>query len=395
MDANLNAINQRMLTDAEAELSRQEWNRAEVNRDLLIAQGNAEALTKHYETHIANGTYDAETANAQFQLDLGRIEQGKADAQKEALWNIATQQATDEQGNVQWSDVLSFLNQPKNTQGVSSGDVDGLIENAETQLRIQNATRDPDTYWGLLRRISRDAKSVPEEEIAGQVNSGKLTTDDYKELMRLKDTENDPLKSPRALIRFSELDKLYKDGAVNTLEYDVMNERLTNFFRNNPDATAKQADEFFNELTKQEKSDWVWSLLTAPVRYSTAGLMWQTGKHVWSKSPLNSDEEARFQKWYARWAKKTGIHPDPDHPEHDYDYRAAYRAGAEPKISKEDNKYHWDSKYKDDDHPNRYVRGIDTITGKPLPTPTTQAEYDALAVGTRYIHPEHGERVKR
>lgn len=76
------------------------------------------------------------------------------------------------------------------------------------------------------------------------------------------------------------------------------------------------------------------------------------------------NEEA-FQKWYASWAEKTGIDPDPDNPEHHYDYRAAYAAGVEPQISEEDGRYHWDSRFKDNKHPNRFVGGIDTITGKP------------------------------
>jgi hypothetical protein len=35
------------------------------------------------------------------------------------------------------------------------------------------------------------------------------------------------------------------------------------------------------------------------------------------------------------------------------------------------------------------------LGGKALPKPTTQAEYDALPSGTRYIHPVHGERIKQ
>lgn len=80
------------------------------------------------------------------------------------------------------------------------------------------------------------------------------------------------------------------------------------------------------------------------------------------------DEEASFQSWYKNWANVTGINPNPDDPLHKYDYRAAYGAGAAPKISPEDNQYHWPSEFKTDDHPNRFVEGVDTKTGEQVQT---------------------------
>ncbi len=71
------------------------------------------------------------------------------------------------------------------------------------------------------------------------------------------------------------------------------------------------------------------------------------------------DEQA-FRAWYSSHAAKLGLNPNPDDPRHHYDYRAAYRAGASP-----DKKGHWPSQFKAPDHPNRYVDGIDTITGLP------------------------------
>lgn len=76
--------------------------------------------------------------------------------------------------------------------------------------------------------------------------------------------------------------------------------------------------------------------------------------------------EEDFQDWYQKWSKITGIDSNPDDPRHKYDYRAAFLANAIPEISPEDDKYHWDSRFKEDDHPNRFVGGIDTKTGKPV-----------------------------
>src|SRR3989304_4252909 len=73
--------------------------------------------------------------------------------------------------------------------------------------------------------------------------------------------------------------------------------------------------------------------------------------------------EQDFQKWYKNWSSKLGLNPNPDDPRHQYDYRAAYKAGATPDTNK-----HWPSQFKLEGHPNRYVDGVDTITGKPIPT---------------------------
>ena len=79
--------------------------------------------------------------------------------------------------------------------------------------------------------------------------------------------------------------------------------------------------------------------------------------------------EEDFQRWYKGWAGKLGIDPNPDHPAHKYDYRAAYAAGKAPTfntdyVSETDSGWHWPSEFKADDHPNRFVDGIDTITGQ-------------------------------
>lgn len=71
------------------------------------------------------------------------------------------------------------------------------------------------------------------------------------------------------------------------------------------------------------------------------------------------DSEIKFKRFYAGHAKERGLNPNPDAKEHHYDYRAAYKAGAKP-----DSSGHWPSKFKEKTHPNRYVGGIDTITGK-------------------------------
>lgn len=81
-------------------------------------------------------------------------------------------------------------------------------------------------------------------------------------------------------------------------------------------------------------------------------------------APAIPEREVQFQKWYASWANKLGLNPNPDDPRHFYDYRAAFRAGAKP-----DSTGHWPSTYKREGHPNLYIHGMDTRTGKPMTPP--------------------------
>jgi hypothetical protein len=76
---------------------------------------------------------------------------------------------------------------------------------------------------------------------------------------------------------------------------------------------------------------------------------------------MADDDETAFQEWYKTWARILGLSPDPDDPRHYYDWRAAFRAGAEP-----DKAGHWPSMFKKEGHPNLVVDDIDTRTGKPV-----------------------------
>lgn len=109
------------------------------------------------------------------------------------------------------------------------------------------------------------------------------------------------------------------------------------------------------EVAMRERGDIKTRLAASQVRE-------EEGKST-TQSTLPTAEEAQFQTWYSGWAKKAGIDPNPDNPEHKYDYRAAFKAGAVPAISKEDGRYHWPSQFKADDHPNRFVGGKDTKGG--------------------------------
>lgn len=108
----------------------------------------------------------------------------------------------------------------------------------------------PEVYWPLLRRVTADPKGVTEQEIAKLVGKG-LTTKDYTELNRIREAKDEPLKTPRAQLYFNSLDALYDEretDAEQRVKYDIANEKLMQFFTDNPKATVKQAAEFYDEL---------------------------------------------------------------------------------------------------------------------------------------------------
>lgn len=82
------------------------------------------------------------------------------------------------------------------------------------------------------------------------------------------------------------------------------------------------------------------------------------------------EEEADFQSWYRELAPAYQLDPNPDAPEHHYDYRSAFRAGALPDPATG----HWPSEFKAADHPRRYglIGGkvVDTTTGQEAPAGT-------------------------
>lgn len=77
--------------------------------------------------------------------------------------------------------------------------------------------------------------------------------------------------------------------------------------------------------------------------------------------PMNQEESA-FKRRYKAIAKKYDLDPNPDSPEHHYDYRANYRAN--PTKFGPDSSGHWDSRFKKDTHQNLIVNGYNTKTGE-------------------------------
>ena len=124
----------------------------------------------------------------------------------------------------------------------------------------------------------------------------------------------------------------------------------------------QNGDFVFVEFLNGEVDHPIWSGTWYALRTDVAD-----GEHL----SLTGSSEADFQTWYAAQVKFLSDHgqvlnPNPDDPKHKYDYRAAFTNNSTPGIDPSDGLYHWSSEFKDGDHPNRYVNGVDTITGKPM-----------------------------
>jgi hypothetical protein len=92
---------------------------------------------------------------------------------------------------------------------------------------------------------------------------------------------------------------------------------------------------------------------------------------------MPSDED-KFMGFYAHYASVGDLNPDPDNPEHYYDYRAWWKAMGKPdnvyqalksgdyapEYDGEDKSLHGPSEFKASDHPRRYVK----VEGKWLDT---------------------------
>ena len=84
------------------------------------------------------------------------------------------------------------------------------------------------------------------------------------------------------------------------------------------------------------------------------------------KKMQENREEEEFLKWYSETSDTTGLNPDPDHPDHKYDYRAAFKAGVKPEeINGELNSSDWglfqinDKYWKDNTNGPSYKDNVD------------------------------------
>jgi hypothetical protein len=78
------------------------------------------------------------------------------------------------------------------------------------------------------------------------------------------------------------------------------------------------------------------------------------------KREVRRGNERAFREWYAEIAQREGLPANPDHPSTFYDWRAAWRAHAEP-----DQQGTWPPQFRQLGHPDLILDGVDTRSGQP------------------------------
>ena len=165
-------------------------------------------------------------------------------------------------------EALTFIN---TYPGITSEMRNDIIARRKRQEEIATATTDPKVRWDMITKVSKDADSISYEDIEDKVGKG-LSWQDAEDVKKLKDSKDDPLKTPRAQLYFNRLQALYPERDTDNDEayqWDIANEKLMDFFKQNPKATAKQAQEFYDELADEKKKDilerlWDWNVRWRP-----------------------------------------------------------------------------------------------------------------------------------
>lgn len=224
-------------------------------------------LDKLWQAAARNG--DIETANSYIdKMDENElITPAQATLRKEQVGEIANQRLLDDIHEtakaMPYKVAIQFLNDIK---GIDKADRNDLISRRKRQNEIETATTNRKVRWDTLRKVTKDPDSVTDEYLEELVKPNSLTWDDAEEFKKIRDDKTNPLQSPRAIQYFKMLDTLYADKDVDedvAYEWDIANDKLMTSFKNNPDATAKQTSEVYQEITADKKGDflerlWEW-----------------------------------------------------------------------------------------------------------------------------------------
>src|ERR1700712_5519270 len=80
-------------------------------------------------------------------------------------------------------------------------------------------------------------------------------------------------------------------------------------------------------------------------------------------------KESKLRQWLTPVANKLGISDDPDDPENHYNYRGFFDAMNRGEVKSPDQPGgHWDSRFKDQNHPRMYL--LDPTSGRSFNTET-------------------------
>lgn len=199
---------------------------------------------------------------------------------------------------------------------------------------------DTPRWWKEWRKSDNieDRRHLPEEyEEDTKSVLEKMSKEDFDEMFRKLDEllQDSGHKGISKRAKPSSFEEVYDEATGEVINYlpKGWQDRLTARFRKNQEA-YKILDQGLEELDTLSRE-------------------------------LDFQTEIRKTDWWKEYVRDYGEEPDLD--TEDYNYRAAWKSGARPDVRDEkDGKLHWPSEFKGENHPNRYVNGVDTITGKPV-----------------------------
>lgn len=151
-----------------------------------------------------------------------------------------------------YKSAIGFLNDIK---GLESAERNDLIARRKRQNEIETATTNRQVRWDVLREVTSNPQGITDDYLESLVKPNSLTWDDAEEFKKMRDNASEPLKTPRAQLYLNSLNTLFDERETDDeerLKYDIANEKLMQFFKDNPKATANQAAEFYDELIEPE-----------------------------------------------------------------------------------------------------------------------------------------------
>lgn len=177
-------------------------------------------------------------------------------------------------------DIVSMANAILTDPIMSDGDKSVAVEKIKTFFSTWNSAID-------AKIVTSNSTRIKALKIVSSVHTADITENEglaqYEKLSKAekingidgktfingifaaaKSAEDFPLNTNRAKIYFGLLETLYEDGAIEPLEFDKMHTALVDFFDRKPDATAKEASEFYEELIEPATTNileriWNWS----------------------------------------------------------------------------------------------------------------------------------------
>jgi hypothetical protein len=145
------------------------------------------------------------------------------------------------------------------------------------------------------------------------------------------------------------------------------------WLRNNQMQAGVWSDRLAKAIEKQDVAQ-VFAIMARLGAGATAGSP-AAAAAVPTRLSASEPNDSAFRQWYAGMSKRHGLDPNPEGQF--YDYRAAFKAGAEP----DSVGGHWPSQFKQAGHPNEVVGGFNTRTGERVPGTRQASEVELVRLG--------------